>query len=311
MARNSEKAMTALARWRRMKEEEEGTAKKTERRPFLTSECDNVQKAERWRHQVIREISKSVTAIQNAGLGEFRIRDLNDHINKLLREKKHWEDRIKELGGKHYKGGAKMLDREGKEVPGNKGYKYFGAAKDLPGVRELFESDAPVNTKRTRAELMRDVDAHYYGFRDDDDGKLVPEELAAEKEAVARLIAEYKGSKETSEEADDDEDLYIKEIKSKDDEDALKEAMEEGKEARFMARVKVPTQKDIEEALIRRKKQELLEMYAIDADDLDQLEKQAKETPAAAADPPQTPAAADPPPENGNKDSSSEPMAVE
>ena len=186
MARNSEKAMTALARWRRMKEEEEGSAKKTERRPFLTSECDNVQKAERWRHQVIREISKSVTAIQNAGLGEFRIRDLNDHINKLLREKKHWEDRIKELGGKHYKGGAKMLDREGKEVPGNKGYKYFGAAKDLPGVRELFESDAPVNTKRTRAELMRDVDAHYYGFRDDDDGKLVPEEVAAEKEAVGK-----------------------------------------------------------------------------------------------------------------------------
>jgi len=302
MARNSEKAMTALARWRRMKEEEEGSAKKTERRPFLTSECDNVQKAERWRHQVIREISKSVTAIQNAGLGEFRIRDLNDHINKLLREKKHWEDRIKELGGKHYKGGAKMLDREGKEVPGNKGYKYFGAAKDLPGVRELFESDAPVNTKRTRAELMRDVDAHYYGFRDDDDGKLVPEELAAEKEAVARLIAEYKGSKENTEEAEDEEDLYIKEIKSKDDEDALKEAMEEGKEARFMARVKVPTQKDIEEALIRRKKQELLEMYAIDADDLDQLEKQAKETPAAA----------DPAPENGNdKNGASEPMAVD
>ena len=33
--------------------------------------------------------------------------------------------------------------REGKEVPGNRGYKYFGAARDLPGVRELFESDAP------------------------------------------------------------------------------------------------------------------------------------------------------------------------
>merc|ERR1711973_85095 len=109
--------------------------------------------------------------------------------------------------------------------------------------------------------MGRDVDAHYYGFRDDDDGKLVPMELAAEKEAIARLIAEYKGSKEEAEE---------------NEEEALKEAMEEGKEARFMARVKVPTQKDIEEALIRRKKQELLEMYAIDSDDLDQLEKQAK-----------------------------------
>ena len=62
--------------------------------------------------QIIREISKSVTAIQNAGLGEFRIRDLNDHINKLLREKKHWENRLRELGGKSYSSkGAKMLDR--------------------------------------------------------------------------------------------------------------------------------------------------------------------------------------------------------
>ena len=37
-----------------------------------------------------------------AGLGEFRIRDLNDHINKLLREKQHWQDRIKVLGGADY-----------------------------------------------------------------------------------------------------------------------------------------------------------------------------------------------------------------
>merc|ERR550534_1756177 len=217
-----------------MKEEEEGTNKKTERRPWLTSDCDNVQSAERWRHQVVREISKSVTAIQNAGLGEFRIRDLNDHINKLLREKKRWEDRIRELGGKHYKGGAKMLDREGKEVPGNKGYKYFGAARDLPGVGELFESDAPVNTKKTRAELMKDVDAQYYGFRDDDDGLLVPLELKAEQEAIARLIDEWKGAKAggDAEEAEDEEDLYIKELKTKDEDEAIARLIDEWKGAK-------------------------------------------------------------------------------
>merc|ERR1719319_1378452 len=248
-----------------MKEEEEGSNKKTERRPWLTSDCDNVQSAERWRHQVVREISKSVTAIQNAGLGEFRIRDLNDHINKLLREKKRWEDRIRELGGKHYKGGAKMLDREGKEVPGNKGYKYFGAARDLPGVRELFESEAPKEVRKTRAELMKDVDAQYYGFRDDDDGLLVPLELAAEKEAVGKLVLEWKGAKEGEEE----EELYMRE--AKDEEQELREAMAAGKESTVFARVKVPTQSDIEEALLRRKKQELLEMYAIDGEDLDKF----------------------------------------
>ncbi len=45
--------------------------------------------------------------------------------------------------------------REGKEVPGNRGYKYFGAARDLPGVRELFETEAVGNAKKTRAELMK------------------------------------------------------------------------------------------------------------------------------------------------------------
>jgi len=60
---------------------------------------------------------------------------LNDEINKLLREKGHWEAQIKELGGPDYaRVGPRMLDYEGKEVPGNRGYKYFGAAKDLPGM---------------------------------------------------------------------------------------------------------------------------------------------------------------------------------
>ena len=35
MARNSEKAMTALARWRKAKEAEEGLDTKSERRPYL------------------------------------------------------------------------------------------------------------------------------------------------------------------------------------------------------------------------------------------------------------------------------------
>ena len=51
------------------------------------------------------------------------------------------------------------------------------------------------------------------------------------------------------------------------------EAMEAGKEGRFTAHVPIPTQKDIEEALLRRKKQELLELLAIDAS-LDEIENE-------------------------------------
>ena len=76
--------MTALARWRNQKMAEEGLDKKSERRPYLATECNDLKEAEKWRVQIIREISKKVSQIQNAGLGEFRIRDLNDEINKVI-----------------------------------------------------------------------------------------------------------------------------------------------------------------------------------------------------------------------------------
>lgn len=123
---------TTLARWRAAQLGENEKHKK--RRPYLASECKSLYACEKWRMQIIREIAKKVAQIQNAGLGEFRIRDLNDEINKLLREKRHWEAQIKDLGGPDYQRvGPRMLDHEGKEVPGNRGYKYFGAAKELPG----------------------------------------------------------------------------------------------------------------------------------------------------------------------------------
>ena len=129
---------------------EEGLPTKDERRPYLASHCNNVKDAERWRLQIIREVSRKVSQIQNAGLGEFKIRDLNDEINKLLREKRHWENRIIELGGKDMRKRSRMLDREGKEIAGSHGYKYFGAARELPGVKELFDAQEPPPSKKTR-----------------------------------------------------------------------------------------------------------------------------------------------------------------
>ena len=58
-----------------------------------------------------------------AGLTDYETRDLNDEINKLLREKRHWENQIVALGGANYRRNVAMLDDDGKEVPGTKGYK--------------------------------------------------------------------------------------------------------------------------------------------------------------------------------------------
>ncbi|XP_069500052.1 pre-mRNA-splicing factor ISY1 homolog [Ambystoma mexicanum] len=272
MARNAEKAMTALARFRQAQLED---GKVKERRPFLASECNELPKAEKWRRQIIGEISKKVAQIQNAGLGEFRIRDLNDEINKLLREKVHWEHRIKELGGPDYtRIGPKMLDHEGKEVPGNRGYKYFGAAKDLPGVRELFEKEPLPPPRKTRAELMKDIDAEYYGYRDEDDGVLVPLEQEHEKKVIAEALEKWKAEKEAKlargdkaeieEEEEEEVNIYaVHDDESENDSGEDKDG-EEGQQ-KFIAHVPVPSQQEIEEALIRRKKMELLQKYASEA----------------------------------------------
>ncbi|KAJ8395319.1 hypothetical protein AAFF_G00033040 [Aldrovandia affinis] len=269
MARNAEKAMTALARFRQAQLEE---GKVKERRPFLASECSELPKAEKWRRQIISEISKKVAQIQNAGLGEFKIRDLNDEINKLLREKGHWEVRIKELGGPDYgRVGPKMLDHEGKEVPGNRGYKYFGAAKDLPGVRELFEKEPIPPPRKTRAELMKDIDAEYYGYRDEDDGVLVPLEQEYEKHVIAEAVEKWKVEREArlagegggEEEEEEEEDEHIYAVQDEESDEEMRDATEGGEGAQtFIAHVPVPSQKEIEEALVRRKKMELLQKYA-------------------------------------------------
>lgn len=122
-------------------------------------------------------------------------------------------------------------------MPGNRGYKYFGAAKELPGVRELFEQEPPPPPRKTRAELMKDIDADYYGYRDDDDGILLPLEQKAEQEARERATQEWLAQNEKEPE------------------------MEE--EIETTAQKAIPSQQDIQEALLARKKQELLEKYVL------------------------------------------------
>lgn len=45
----------------------------------------------------------------------------------------------------------------------------------------MFEQEPPPPPRKTRAELMKDIDADYYGYMDDDDGILIPLEIRAEK----------------------------------------------------------------------------------------------------------------------------------
>jgi len=164
------------------------------KRPLVASECHRLGDGEHWRREIIRDVTRKVAQIQNAGLGEHRARDLNDEINRLLREKVHWEKRIVELGGTDYaKASGDLAAAEGKELPGSGGYMYFGVMKDLPGIRELFAEDAQRRAKRKRGDILKSITPDYYGWRDDEDEHLAREERAAERDAQARADQEWEG----------------------------------------------------------------------------------------------------------------------
>lgn len=166
------------------------------RRPKVITSVESIPVCEKWRGQVLKEVSRKVTKIQDPALSDYQIRDINDEINKLMREKFVWELRIRDLGGPNYMRGGKVLDEDGKEVPGGgKGYRYFGRARELPGVKELFEAareagkPQDVDKGPTRADLARHVDAGYYGYNlDEEDGTLLEYESKRELEAFKSLM---------------------------------------------------------------------------------------------------------------------------
>ena len=68
---------------------------------------------------------------------------------------------------------------------------YFVFCLKKIGVRELFEPDMGGPVRKTRGELMRDVDADYYGYRDDDDNMLEPLEAELEAESGCKSNFEW------------------------------------------------------------------------------------------------------------------------
>lgn len=203
MARNSEKAQSMLFRFRAAQAQESGLLPSaSQRRPKATSTVAQIPLAEKYRGQILRDVSRKITKIQDESLSDYQVRDLNDEINKLMKEKWSWERRIRELGGPNFSGGGAVgvvFDDNGREVQGGgKGYRYYGRAKELPGVKEMFERSAKRRARQEEEEeggktqgLDRrglTLDANYFGFGlDEEDGSLLKYERRKEKEALRRI----------------------------------------------------------------------------------------------------------------------------
>lgn len=162
------------------------------RRPKAVSSVDTVPACEKWRGQVLKEISRKTSKIQEESLSDYQLRDLNDEINKLMREKWMWEKQIRNLGGPNYMRGG----------PGP-GYRYYGRANELPGVKEMQEAEARKqreerddakggarDAETARLQRLR-LDASYFGWgRDNDDDAVMRYEAAREEELKAAMNAQ-------------------------------------------------------------------------------------------------------------------------
>jgi len=282
-ARPEEKAQAMLNKWVKMKQEGDPNsalsrnAARAKKRPFLASQCEHLADAEHFRRQIIREISTGVNKIQNVGMGEHAIRDLNDNINKLIREKWHWNRRIKELNGKDYnkleRKAMLLAEQEGSGVnistgdiadgeaglglKGSGGYRYFGAAKELPGVKELFARQAAKLTKRKRGDIYKYITPDYYGLRDEEDGVLLELEGEMAKERKKKLEEcreEYRELKKQK-----------KEVDGKTDDVDSEESSDEGVidvEGGISAQAAVASQDMVAQVLLQKKKEALLSRFS-------------------------------------------------
>ncbi len=128
------------------------------RRPRAITEQDSIPSCEKWRGQVLKEISRKVSRIQDAALSDYQIRDLNDEINKLMREKHMWEVQIRNLGGPNYTrlgGGGKVYDEAGgRSRAGGRGIGILGGRGSCPALKN-FSRRRPSRGRRRRSRSRR------------------------------------------------------------------------------------------------------------------------------------------------------------
>jgi pre-mRNA-splicing factor ISY1 len=111
--------------------------------------------------------------------------------------------------------------------------------------------------KRTRYDLYKMADAEYYGYRDDDDGKLALLEAKQEKKARAAVEEEWL----TAKRAEKKSRFAALNMEVKDDEPEPVINRGGGEEDLYKAHVALPTREDIEKLVLENKKKELMAKY--------------------------------------------------
>ncbi|SCW00176.1 LAFE_0B11122g1_1 [Lachancea fermentati] len=152
MSRNVDKANSVLVRFQELQAEKEGGYKDYSRfkRPTRIYSIRDVEEAQQWRREVLREINNKVTRMHDPSLNEMQLRDLNSELNDLFKEKYRWERHIKQ----HLKGPDFSKARTSNIAGGTivDGYRYFGRALDLPEVQQTLKKKADQQAKSRSAK---------------------------------------------------------------------------------------------------------------------------------------------------------------
>ncbi|MBA0707943.1 hypothetical protein Golax_019948 [Gossypium laxum] len=165
-----------------------------------------------------------------------------------------------------------MTDLEGNivDVPNpsgrGPGYRYFGAAKKLPGVRKLFEKQPELRKRRTTDDIYKSIDASYYGYRDEVLARVL---MRTEAEEEWRRVEEIRrearrGANEVVSVGaaprevlfEEEEDVKVEEMREREEKER------KDKEREFFVHVPLLDDKEIERMIVERKKMELLSKYA-------------------------------------------------
>ncbi|KAI5949325.1 ISY1 [Candida jiufengensis] len=157
-------------------------------RPKNVQKVSSVPQAEKWRSIILGEVSSKLTQINDPTTNDLRLRELNDELNKLFKEKRAWEYRIKELGGTDYIIQKNDMIHTGFNIAG---WRYFGRAKELPDVKKMIEDKKKPATKKAP---KRKLDDFYYGKIEDD-----KELQDYESERLKELLEHYNGEIKLSE----------------------------------------------------------------------------------------------------------------
>lgn len=276
MSRNSDKANTVLFRYQEQQAEANGYIDyNSTQRPRSVKKVTILKDAENWRKQVLQEISQKMLKISDEKLSDYMIRDLNDDLNKLMREKIAWEHHIKSLGGPDY------IRSDNGRVAGGvviRGYRYFGRAKELPGVKEILkkqldDKDAlKLKKEQTKSqhqklrELEERADVAYYGYNDE-----VPRFGYGTKASVMIQAHEILGDliscdeilddKATSLQILDDELLQFErkatQKRTKKFIQDKSESIEVGENLLLIDDAAPPTQEEVEKFLVERRRRQL------------------------------------------------------